>query len=120
MAGAEFEGERADKCGAADGDRHRYRDMSVGVAHVGLDSGDQSVGYQTEDAKQQAEAHASGGEDERSEEDADCGGEQQRGFATLGAGRYGGGKHSSLGYILRYECFDPPAGALRDALQVLS
>ena len=44
--------------------------MSVGVAHVWLDSGDQSVSYKADDAEKKAEAHGSGGEDEGGEEDA--------------------------------------------------
>jgi len=44
--------------------------MSVSVAHVGLDSSDQSIAYQTEDPQQKTEAHASGGKDKGSEEHA--------------------------------------------------
>ena len=61
---AGFQHERAGEGGAADHDGYGYRDMPVGVAHVGLDSSDQAVGYETDDPNEQAEAHASGGEEE--------------------------------------------------------
>jgi hypothetical protein len=44
--------------------------MSVGVAHVRLHSGDQSIAYQTDDAEEEAKSHASGGEDEGREQHA--------------------------------------------------
>ena len=57
--------------------------MPVGVAHVGLDSGDQSVGDHADDAEQQAEPHASGGEDEGGEEHPHRRGEEDGELAAL-------------------------------------
>jgi hypothetical protein len=61
---AGFQHECAGEGGAADHDGYGYRDMPVGVAHVGLDSSDQAVGYKSDDPEEQAEAHASGSEEE--------------------------------------------------------
>ena len=76
-AGAEFQDKRADEGDASDGDGERNGEVAVGVAHVGLDSGDQAVGDHADDAEEQAEAHASGGEEEGGEEHAHRGSEQK-------------------------------------------
>jgi len=82
-AGAEFKGERSGESYAADGDGYRNRDMPVGVAHVGLDSSEQAIGYETDNAEQQAETHTSGGEEEGGEEDARRGTDGARDRAGL-------------------------------------
>jgi hypothetical protein len=50
--------------------RERNREAAVGVAHVGLHSSDQAVGDHAYDTEEQAEAHASAGEEEGGEEHA--------------------------------------------------
>ena len=52
--------------------------MAVGVAHVGLHSGDQAVGDPAYDTEEQAEAHASAGEEEGGEEHAHRGSDKWR------------------------------------------
>jgi len=99
-AGAEFEDERAGEGYAADGDGHGYRDMPVGIAHVGLDSRDQAVAYKPYDPEEQTEAHASGGEDEGGEKHANHRGENARGCAALMNGGQRVGRHHPLGYIV--------------------
>ena len=77
-AGADFEYQGADERGAADDDCERDGEVAVGVAHVGLDSGGEAVGDHADDAEEQAEAHASAGEEEGGEEHAHGGEEKQR------------------------------------------
>ena len=72
--------------------------MTVGVAHVGLDSSDQAVDDHAEDTEEEAEAHASGGEDESGEQHSDGRSEQDGDGATLA--RWSA-QHHSLRYIKR-------------------
>ncbi len=76
-ASAKFQHEGADECHASDGDGEGNREVAVGVAHVGLHTGDQAVGDHSHDAEQQAKAHASGGEKEGGEEHANRGSKQK-------------------------------------------
>ena len=77
----------------ADGDGERNGEVAVGVAHVGLDSGDEAVADHADDAEQQAEPHASGGEDEGGEEHADYNRRSRRFGGSLSSSCH------SLGYI---------------------
>src|SRR5450755_1897496 len=81
--GADFEAQGPQKRHASDGDGERNGNVPVGIAHVGLDSGGQTVSDHADDAEQQAEPHASGGEDEGGEQHSDRRSEQKRDGAAL-------------------------------------
>jgi len=55
---ADFQHQRADKCNSANGDGDRNRDVSVGISHVGRDTGDKAVDDHSNNAKEQTNAHS--------------------------------------------------------------
>jgi len=70
--------------------------MSVSIAHIWLDSSDQSIAYQTDDAEEEAETHGSRGEEESGEDDSHGRGEIDGGRTATARRR---ALHHSLSYI---------------------